>query len=160
MQVRKLTIALSESDRQGTFGYLSWANPETLSAICRVCNHPMSAQHSKQFNSRWKLFSQDLRDFQSENKRFVVGAATSQWFTQLKTVSGQGSLKKHSIWTQRTNEHRVFAHQRLKHKFQLSGLLNTRRNSDLNTKNTREKLFETQDLRPKEHKIRNTGDLA
>ncbi len=39
------------------------------------------------------FFSQGLRDFQSENKRFVVGAATPQWLTQLKTDSGQENLK-------------------------------------------------------------------
>jgi hypothetical protein len=86
----------------------------------------------------------------------VVGAATSQWFTQLKTVSGQENLKKYSIWTQRTNEHRVFAHQRLKHKFQLSGLLNTRRNSEFEHKKHKRKIVwnsgpKTQKTQNKKH---------
>jgi hypothetical protein len=60
---------------------------------------PSNYQHKTANNSALdeKVFSQDLRDFQSENKRFVVGAATPQWFTQLKTDSGQENLKKHSI---------------------------------------------------------------
>ncbi len=114
----------------------------------------MSTQLSSiQYNSRWEILSQDLRDFQSENKRFVVGAPTPQWLTQLKTDSGQENLKKYSIWTQRTNEHRVFAHQRLKTQISTQRTLEHKKEHwNWNTKNTKEKLFETQDPR---HKTQN-----
>jgi hypothetical protein len=106
MQVRKLTIALSESDRQGTFGYLSWANPETLSAICRVCNHPMSAQHSKQFNPRWKSFFTRLERL-SVRKQEVCGRggyssmvySTQNWFWSRKFEKTLNLNSAHK-WTQ------------------------------------------------------------
>ena len=56
MQVWKLTITLSESDRQGTLD--TWVGqilkPYLQFAECATIQ--LSAQHSKQFNPRWKRF--------------------------------------------------------------------------------------------------------
>ncbi len=98
------------------------------------------------FHKIWETFSQ-------KNKRFVVGAATPQRLTQLKTDSGQKILNKYSIWTQRTNEHRVFAHQRLKTQDPTQRTLEHKMEHwNWNTKTQKKKLFETQDPG---HKIQN-----
>jgi hypothetical protein len=161
MQVRKLIFTLSESDRQGTFGYLSWANPETLSAVCRVCNHPMSTQLSRiQYNSRWETFSQGFERL-SVRKQEVCGRggyssmvnSTQNWFWSGKFEKTLNLNSAHKL-TQ------IFAHQRLKTQDSTQRTLEHKKEHwNWNTKNTREKLFETQDPRHKTQ-IWNTGDLA